>query len=173
MSRFHDLLREMGELHDKKAQDYGTGEDPLANVRASTHWGIPAWVGAMVRLNDKVVRLQSLAAKGVLANEAAVDSFMDIAVYALIARILYEEEHPPFEDGAVPLPIIVAEPPTTLAAIRSAAPSVYRDGLRPSSTSGEGHYDYRWLTNEDGVGYRRQRRAPDGEWEDIILPLVE
>ena len=46
----------------------------------------------MVRLNDKVRRLQSLATKGTLNNEAAIDSFMDIAVYALIARILYEQE---------------------------------------------------------------------------------
>jgi hypothetical protein len=94
--RFHELLVEAGELHDRKQEDYGVGSDPFANVRASEEWGIPGWVGAMVRLNDKVRRLQSLARKGSLANEAAVDSFMDIAVYALIARVLYEQEG---EDG--------------------------------------------------------------------------
>lgn len=90
-ARFHELLRQAGMLHDRKQADYGAGDDPFANVRASTDWGFPGWIGAMVRLNDKVKRLQSLAKKGSLANEAAVDSFMDIAVYALIARILYEE----------------------------------------------------------------------------------
>jgi hypothetical protein len=93
-ARFHDLLREAGELHDKKQGDYGRGEDPFANVRASELWGIDGWIGAMVRLSDKVGRLQSLARKGYLNNEAAVDSFMDIAVYALIARVLYEEAVP-------------------------------------------------------------------------------
>lgn len=90
--RLHALLHEIGVLHDKKQEDYGTDSDPFANVRASEQWGIPAWVGAMIRLNDKVKRLQSLRTKGSLANESARDSFMDIAVYALIALILYDEE---------------------------------------------------------------------------------
>ena len=89
--RLHTLLAEIGELHDRKQQDYGTDSDPFANVRASELWGIPAWVGAMIRLNDKVKRLQTLALRGNLANESPKDSFMDIAVYALIASILYEE----------------------------------------------------------------------------------
>jgi hypothetical protein len=91
-ARFHALLEEAGELHDRKQEDYGREHDPFANVRSTSAWGIPAWVGAMIRLYDKVVRLQALALKGELANEAAVDSFMDIAVYALIARVLYEQE---------------------------------------------------------------------------------
>lgn len=89
--RLHALLREIGFLHDKKQEDYGTDEDPFANVRQSEQWGVPAWVGAMVRLNDKVKRLQAFAQKGSLANESAEDSMMDIAVYALIALILYRE----------------------------------------------------------------------------------
>lgn len=97
--RFHDLLEEIGALHDKKQQDYGKGDDPFANVRSSKEWGIPAWVGAMVRLNDKVKRLQALARKGNLVNESALDSFDDIAVYALIARVLYEQEVPPTDDS--------------------------------------------------------------------------
>lgn len=91
-ARFHELLAEAGELHDAKQADYGRDHDPFANVRATEEWGIPAWVGAMVRLNDKVQRLKSLVANGSLNNEAATDSFMDIAVYALIARVLYEQE---------------------------------------------------------------------------------
>ncbi len=90
--RFHELLDEMGVLHDKKSRDYGAVDDPFSNVRQSASWGMPAWVGAMVRLNDKVVRLQAFATRGELANESAIDSMMDIAVYALIARVLYEEE---------------------------------------------------------------------------------
>ena len=91
--KFHALLKEAGELHDKKQADYGRDHDPFANVRSSHEWGVDSWVGAMIRLNDKVKRLQTLAKKGELANEAAIDSFMDIAVYALIARVLYEESN--------------------------------------------------------------------------------
>ena len=90
-TRFHEILAELGALHNLKSQDYGTGTDPLANVRASQEWGIPAWIGAMVRLNDKVRRLQSMVRNGRLANESAEDSFRDIAVYAILAFILWEE----------------------------------------------------------------------------------
>lgn len=92
--RFHGHLERLAELHDRKARDYGKDDDPLANVRASEEWGIPAWVGAMCRLTDKVRRLQTFARKGELTNESALDSFDDIAVYALLARILYEEACP-------------------------------------------------------------------------------
>lgn len=90
--RFHAALQRIADLHDKKQEDYGAEGDPFANIRASENWGIPAWVGALVRLNDKVHRLQQFALKGELANESAVDSMEDIAVYALIAKILYQEE---------------------------------------------------------------------------------
>lgn len=90
--RFHALLKQIGDLHDKKQQDYGTDGDPLANVRASQEWGMPAWVGALLRLNDKVHRLKQFARRGSLANESAEDSMLDIAVYALIALILYREQ---------------------------------------------------------------------------------
>lgn len=91
-ARYHELLQEAGELHDRKQADYGSDSDPFANVRASADWGIPGWVGALVRLSDKVKRLQAFARKGELANESAIDSMMDIAVYALIARVLYEQD---------------------------------------------------------------------------------
>lgn len=93
--RFHRLLVEAASLHDMKQADYGRLDDPFANVRASEEWGMPAWVGAMVRAQDKVRRLQKFAAVGELANESVLDAFMDLAVYALIARVLYEEG----EDG--------------------------------------------------------------------------
>ena len=90
--RFHEILAELGALHDKKAKDYGHGDDPYTNVRASAAWDIPPWIGVMIRLNDKIIRLQSLVQKGALANESAEDSLRDIAVYAVIALLLFEEE---------------------------------------------------------------------------------
>jgi hypothetical protein len=93
--RFHALLKQIGELHDRKQEDYGAEADPFANVRASQEWGVAPWIGALVRLNDKVHRLKRFAHKGTLANESAEDSLQDIAVYALIALILYREESAP------------------------------------------------------------------------------
>lgn len=91
-ARFHELVKEIADLHDRKQADYGAGDDPFANVRASKDWGVPGWVGALIRLNDKIQRLKNFARKGALANESAEDSMRDIAVYALIALVLYEQE---------------------------------------------------------------------------------
>lgn len=91
--RFHKILKELGELHDQKSVGYGTDEDPLANVRASAEWGMPAWVGAMVRLGDKLKRLQAYAQKGELPFEAVEDAFRDAAVYAVIGLVLFEQEN--------------------------------------------------------------------------------
>lgn len=92
---FHGLLQEIGDLHDKKQLDYGSERDPFANVRASEEFGIPAWVGSLMRANDKMVRLKNFAMKGELANESAEDSMYDIAVYVLIALILYRQATEP------------------------------------------------------------------------------
>ena len=96
-ARFHALLKEIGDLHDKKQNDYGRTTDPFANVRGSQDWGVQPWVGAMIRANDKVKRLQKVADGGELMNESARDSFMDLAVYSLIGLILYEEALSEFE----------------------------------------------------------------------------
>ena len=90
--RFHQILKELGDLHDLKQQDYGRGNDPFANVRASSDWGVSVWIGCMIRATDKVKRLQSFALKGSLANEGVEDSLRDLAVYSIIGLILYEEE---------------------------------------------------------------------------------
>lgn len=95
--RFLAAVEDMRQLHIKKTQDYGnsTNKDPLANLRASERFGVPAWVGAMLRLNDKVTRVQSFIANGRLANEPIEDSFRDIAAYALLALILFQETNKP------------------------------------------------------------------------------
>lgn len=90
--RFYDYLIEAGLLHSKKQADYGAEQDPFANVRASEDFGVPGWVGCMIRANDKMRRLQTFAQRGTLANEGVKDSLLDLAVYALIGLCLFEEE---------------------------------------------------------------------------------
>ena len=102
--RFYELLDRLADLHDRKQADYGRratntkAADPFANVRASEDWGIEPWVGAMIRANDKVRRLQSAAQGSELANEGIADSLEDLAVYAMIARILYGEANGEYDD---------------------------------------------------------------------------
>jgi hypothetical protein len=91
-SRFNEILQELADLHERKRADYGTSLDPFANVRATETWGIRPWIGACIRLNDKVARLQTMSRNGRLRNEPAEDSLRDIAVYAIIALILYEQD---------------------------------------------------------------------------------
>jgi len=92
-SKFSLALAELQALHDKKNQDYGRTGDPYANVRGSQDFGIPPWIGALVRQNDKMRRLQKYARDGHLANESVEDSLLDNAVYAVIALVLWREAH--------------------------------------------------------------------------------
>jgi hypothetical protein len=79
-------------MHDRKNADYGRPTDPFANVRAGEDFGIEPWVSAMVRGNDKMRRLQKAAKGGTLTNEGIEDSLIDLAVYTIIALILFREE---------------------------------------------------------------------------------
>lgn len=89
--RFHAILSELGALHNKKQKDYGRDDDPFANITASRDWGISPVVGALLRMNDKVRRLQAFVRNGSLANESAEDSMRDIAVYAIMALVELEQ----------------------------------------------------------------------------------
>lgn len=90
---FHDLLKEMGDLHDKKQKDYGSKQNPFANVAASEDYGISPWIGAMIRANDKIRRITAAARGQNLVNESVEDSLIDLAVYTAIALVLYREEN--------------------------------------------------------------------------------
>lgn len=94
--KFHDLLDTIGKLHDRKQAGYGKPGDPFANVRAAEEWGVDGWLGAMIRLSDKVRRLQSVSARRIpdkAVDDSVRDNLMDIAVYALISLVLYEESN--------------------------------------------------------------------------------
>lgn len=93
-AHFYAIMDELKELHRKKGKDYGSEADPFANVSSSEDFGIEPWKAAMVRANDKMKRIQRFACTGTLANEGVIDSFNDLAVYAVIARVLFERSKP-------------------------------------------------------------------------------
>lgn len=91
MTPFESVLKEIDAIHEKKGRDYGTDDDEFANVRACERFGVPAWLGALLRLNDKITRMQTYAVKGSLANESVEDNLLDMANYAIISLVLFRE----------------------------------------------------------------------------------
>lgn len=89
--RFHEILKRVASTHDSKQADYGTDKDPFANVRAAEDFGIPAWHGAAIRMNDKMRRVQTYIKRGHLNHDSVEDDLLDLAVYAIIALVLKEE----------------------------------------------------------------------------------
>ncbi len=89
--RFHQIVTEMMQLHDRKNRDYAGG-DYLSNFLMCEKMGIPAWKGSLIRLSDKMSRLMNIARTDQIAvsDETVTDTLTDLAVYAIITRILYE-----------------------------------------------------------------------------------
>ena len=96
---FSQILSELQALHDRKSADYASDEDPLSNLRGSESYGIPAWIGTQLRLDDKRNRIKK-AIRSVLkgnkpkmANESLEDSLLDRCVYSIIALQLFRETY--------------------------------------------------------------------------------
>jgi len=94
------ILEEIRTLHEAKGADYGSDEDPFANLRASEQFGLPAWVGVAIRMQDKMTRIQSFVRKGFLENESVEDSFLDLANYAMLGLALMRESRDEDRDPA-------------------------------------------------------------------------
>lgn len=89
---YSKALDELWQLYQKKRADYGSVDDPFANVRAAGDFGIAPWLGAVSRANDKMHRIKVHALGQTLVNETVRDSLLDLAAYALIALCLYDEQ---------------------------------------------------------------------------------
>lgn len=89
---FESIVLELVELRRRKGHDYGDDKDTFSNITQSEDFGVDGWLGAAIRLNDKVNRIKSFAKKGSLKNEPIEDAFKDIAVYAIIALVLYRRK---------------------------------------------------------------------------------
>ena len=91
--RFREIVNEMVELHDRKNRDYA-GSEYLSNfLMCEKHMGVPAWIGCIIRLSDKMARIMNIARTDEISvgDETITDTLMDLAVYAIITRILYED----------------------------------------------------------------------------------
>ena len=86
------ILRELGELHARKENDYSGPRAHLHNYRRAEALGVPPWKSVMARVLEKVGRVETYAAGGELTNESILDALNDIALTTVIARVLLEEE---------------------------------------------------------------------------------
>lgn len=89
---FIALLEEMKALHESKSADYGSEDDPLANVRSGADFvNIEPWRGCMVRIADKIQRLRTYCRTGRLVHEGVRDTLLDLSAYSLLAIVLFDE----------------------------------------------------------------------------------
>lgn len=89
------LLDEMRELHIKRNAGYsGDSADRWANFRMSENFGVSSFLGCLVRMSDKFIRIQNLTKnpKNEMVGEAIEDTLLDLASYALIAICLLREK---------------------------------------------------------------------------------
>lgn len=93
MSRFDELIQKMKIIHTQKDKDY-SGSEELGNLKACQELGISPYVGVIMRISDKHKRICNLVKTGLKAEvdeEKLEDSLMDMAIYCILAIILYEE----------------------------------------------------------------------------------
>ena len=84
---YDDVLERMGAIHQAKNADYGSSYN-----LAPALLGIPAHVGILVRMTDKLARACKLA-QGQAAqvqDEALTDTLLDLANYAVLAILALE-----------------------------------------------------------------------------------
>ena len=94
-ARFGELVSELVRLHDRKGRGYGTAADPYANHRRAAEWGTPDWHSTARRIDEKMQRVRGCAKLGAAKSQVDLrEELLDVAVLALIAAVIYEDEGP-------------------------------------------------------------------------------
>lgn len=90
-----ELLEKMKDLHIRKNAGYAGQDnvDAWANFRMSQSFGVSPFLGCLVRMSDKYIRVSNLIKnpENEQVGESIKDTLMDLASYALIAYCLYDE----------------------------------------------------------------------------------
>lgn len=91
VEEFRMIVKEIDTLHFAKNHDYAGGEY-LSDLIASNRAGIPAWKNALLRVQQKMSRLESFSKQGEfkVADEKLEDTCKDLAVYSIIMLMLYK-----------------------------------------------------------------------------------
>jgi hypothetical protein len=78
----------------RKSHDYTqAGTDPFSNFRAAERRGVKMELGLLLRVDDKLARIQTFIEKGTLLvqDESFDDAVMDIINYMVLLKGMVEE----------------------------------------------------------------------------------
>lgn len=78
----------------KKRADYSGYDDPFRNLRMSEFVQVPPWRGTIIRMMDKLSRINSIMENGgvMQVDEKFIDTFADIINYTcIVAGLVWEE----------------------------------------------------------------------------------
>ena len=88
-----DILDNMQLVYEAKDNDYSATGLPMGNLRKCEEAGIDAWRGCLVRIGDKMSRLENFLKEKeyLVISEKAEDTVVDLANYAILMSCLLEE----------------------------------------------------------------------------------
>lgn len=93
IDRLHELYARNVEISAAKNADYANDHDPFQNFRVCEALGIPAEVGLIVRMSDKLMRTANLISREAkVKDESILDTLSDLANYAMILRMFIEQK---------------------------------------------------------------------------------
>jgi len=95
-----DILDNMQKVYEAKDNDYSATGLPMGNLRKCEDAGIDAWRGCLVRIGDKMSRLENFLKEKeyLVISEKAEDTVVDLANYAILMSCLLEEIKKPYSD---------------------------------------------------------------------------
>mgnify|MGYP000992372499 CR=1 FL=1 len=90
------IIADMLSIFEAKDTDYASNGKPMGNLRSSEQLGVPAWKGTLLRMGDKKQRICSFASRGEfqVKDEQIADTLKDLANYACLASVLFDEKFP-------------------------------------------------------------------------------
>ena len=91
---FDELLRDMGQLHDRKNRGYALEGDPLQNFKIANRFGISTSLSVAVRLSDKINRWLNVM-EDESRNEVGEDAeatMEDLVVYGMLWLVARHQE---------------------------------------------------------------------------------
>lgn len=104
LSLHDEMTKRCKDIMQRKNSDYTGGEnatDALANFKAAATLGIHPVMGLLLRVQDKMKRIESFVADGKLrvVGETVQDACDDILNYSILAAALLKEEESQLTEG--------------------------------------------------------------------------
>ncbi len=95
-----NILDNMQSVYEAKDNDYSATGFPMGNLRKCEDAGIDGWRGCLVRIGDKMSRLENFLKEKeyLVISEKAEDTVIDLANYSILMSCLIEEIKKPYSD---------------------------------------------------------------------------